>query len=53
MSHYRNKIGMSERQMALVGLLHGLTMGAVTKAVERSPCTAEVKASVEKGLLAP
>jgi len=53
MRHHREKLRMTERQMALVGLLHGITMGALGETVRRSPCTPEMKASTEKRLLAP
>jgi hypothetical protein len=53
MQHHRERLKMNERQMALVGLLHGITMGAVGETVRRTPCTPEMKASTEKRLLAP
>jgi hypothetical protein len=53
MRHHRERLKMNERQMALVGLLHGITMGALDETVRRNPCTPEMKESIEKRLLAP
>jgi hypothetical protein len=53
MQHHRERLKMNGRQMALVGLLHGVTMGAVGETVRQTPCTPEMKASTEKRLLVP
>jgi hypothetical protein len=52
MRHHRETLKMSERQMALVGLLHGITMGAYAETVRKSICTPEAKAATEKRMLA-
>jgi len=48
MSYHREKLQMTSRQIALVGLLHGITMGAVRKDVERSACTSDLKSKTKK-----
>jgi len=53
MRHHRETLKMTERQMALVGLLHGITMGALAETVRKSVCTPEAKVATEKRLLAP
>ena len=53
MKHHRGKLAMSERQMALVGLLHGITMGTLEKDVRATPCSPQRKEQVERKLLAP
>lgn len=50
MRHHRIGLKMNDRQLALVGLLHGITMGSLTKRVEQTPCTPEFKAGLEKKL---
>ena len=52
MRHHRETLKMTERQMALVGLLHGVTMGAYAETVRKSTCTPEAKVATEKRLLA-
>ena len=37
MKHHRERLRMSERQLALVSLLHGITMGVVGETVRRTP----------------
>lgn len=51
MQLHRQRFKMSERQMALVGLLHGITMGVVGGTVKGKPCAPETKAAVEGKLL--
>ena len=53
MKHHRERLRMSERQLALVSLLHGITMGVVGETVRRTPCSAELKVPTEKRLIAP
>jgi len=53
MKHHRARLKMSERQLALVSLLHGITMGFVGESVRRTPCSAELKVASEKRLIAP
>jgi hypothetical protein len=53
MQYHRQKLKMNRRQMALVGLLHGITMGAVGGVARQTPCSPEMKASIEKRLIAP
>ena len=53
MKHHRERLRMSERQLALVSLLHGITMGFVGEIVRRTPCSAELKVATEKRLIAP
>lgn len=43
---------LSERQLALIGLLHGVGMGVVGETVKKSPCSPETKDKVEQRLLA-
>jgi hypothetical protein len=52
MRHHRETLKMTERQMALVGLLHGVTMGAYEETVRKNTCTPEAKVATEKRLLA-
>jgi hypothetical protein len=51
MAYHRAKLGMSERQVALVGLIHGIAMGAVGDQVRQTPCSADMKATTEQRLL--
>jgi hypothetical protein len=53
MTYHRDKLALSPRQMALVGLMHGIAMGALGDQVRQSPCTADVKAWTEQRLLSP
>jgi hypothetical protein len=53
MKHHRERLRMSERQLALISLLHGITMGVVGETVRRTPCSPELKVSTEKRLIAP
>jgi hypothetical protein len=53
MKHHRERLRMSERQLALVSLLHGIAMGLVGESVRRTPCSPELKVSTEKRLIAP
>ena len=50
--HHRETLKLNERQLALVGLLHGITMGQVGEVVRRSPCSPEQKAATEQRLIA-
>jgi hypothetical protein len=52
MRHHRETLKMTERQLALVGLLHGVTMGAYAETVRKSTCTPEAKVATEKRLIA-
>jgi hypothetical protein len=52
MRHHRETLKLNEREMALVGLLHGITMGQVGEIARKSPCTPELKAATEQRLIA-
>ena len=51
MQYHREQLKLSDRQVALVGLLHGVGMGVVGETVKKSPCTPETKDKVEQKLL--
>lgn len=51
MRFHRETLKLSERQMALVGLLHGISMGVMAEPVARGPCIPALKASAEKHML--
>lgn len=51
--HHQKAQKMNDRQMAIVGLLHGVAMGAFGDAARRRPCTPAVKEGVAKRLLVP
>ncbi len=50
MMYHREKLKMTERQMAVVGLLHGIAMNIVGDVVRKTPCAAEMKTNVEAKL---
>jgi hypothetical protein len=52
MRHHRDSLRMGERQMALVGLLHGLTMSMTEAQVKAQPCTSDLRATVDQRLIA-
>lgn len=51
MRRYREISKLSDRQMALISMLHGITMGALADAVQRTPCSSEMKATIDKKLI--
>ena len=51
MKNHRETLRLDDRQMALVGLLHGITMGQVGDVVRRAPCTPEQKKAIEQRLI--
>lgn len=53
MAHHRQGLRMNERQLAIVGLLHGIAMRVFGDAARRRPCTPGVKEGVVKRLLVP
>jgi hypothetical protein len=53
MKHHRERLRMSERQLALVSVLHGIAMGVLGETVRRTSCSPELKVSTEKRLIAP
>ncbi|GGC55439.1 hypothetical protein [Chelatococcus reniformis] len=54
MVYHRKAVQMNERQMALMGLLHGMQQARVSRALGASgTCSADMKAKVNAGLPAP
>jgi hypothetical protein len=51
MRHWRETLRKSPRQMALVGLTHGILMGMTEKPLAKEPCTEALRRQVEKKLL--
>jgi hypothetical protein len=47
MDHYRKAIGLNDRQMALMGLLHGMHQGMVTRTMGNQECTPEMRAKLQ------
>jgi hypothetical protein len=47
MDHYRKVIGLNERQMALMGLLHGIHQGFMTRTMGDRECTPEMRAKLQ------
>ena len=51
MRYHRESLKLTERQMALVGLLHGISMGVMAEPVARGPCIPALRASAEQHML--
>ena len=51
MQIHRKRMKMSERQVALAGLLHGITMGVTGNTIRSQPCTQKLKAEVDQKLI--
>ena len=47
MDHYRKVAGLNERQMALMGLLHGMHQGLMTRTMGNRECTPEMRAKLQ------
>ena len=50
MKYHRENFQMAARQTALIGLLHGITMGMMKKSIEKKACTPSLKLKAEKGM---
>ena len=47
MDHHRTTLGLNERQMALMGLLHGMHQGMVARTMGNRECTPEMRAKLQ------
>ncbi len=43
MAYYRRQLGKTERQMALVGFIHGVAQAEATRMVQLAPCSEQMK----------
>jgi hypothetical protein len=50
MSYWRQSQRKTERQMALIGLLHGIAQGQALRALSTKPCDAELRRNLEAQL---
>jgi hypothetical protein len=50
MAYWRRSQGKDERQMALIGTLHGIAQGQAYRALSQQPCSAETRRLLEAQL---
>jgi hypothetical protein len=42
MAHFRHSVRLSERQLAILALVHGIALGTASKGLRADACTPEV-----------
>ncbi|MFC4174684.1 hypothetical protein ACFOYU_21965 [Microvirga sp. GCM10011540] len=49
MSHFRRSVGLNERQLAILGLMHGIELGSSSKSLPKDACSPEMKRLLSQG----
>jgi AraC-like DNA-binding protein len=50
MAHFRHSVGLSERQLAILALMHGIELGSSSRSLPQDACTPEIRELLSKSL---
>jgi len=49
MDHFRRSVGLNERQLAIVSILHGIELGSSSKSLPKNACSPEIRGLLSQG----